>query len=87
MLRKLRELGVVGIRWKMQRRLQRTLRHAEHCRETQEQTLARLLSLNADSDFSRRYLSGVSSASQFRKRFSISDDEMFVPFIERVKAG
>ncbi len=58
------------------------------CRETQQQTLKRLLSLNADSRFSREHLLAANlSVDEFRKRLAVSDYEVFRPWIQQMQRG
>ncbi|MEO2013529.1 MAG: GH3 auxin-responsive promoter family protein [Fuerstiella sp.] len=58
------------------------------CRETQRQTLQRLLSLNGDSRFSREHSFAANlSVDSFRKRLAISDYEVFRPWIEQMQRG
>ncbi len=58
------------------------------CRETQRQTLKRLLSLNADSRFSRQHsLAADLSVDGFRTRLAVSDYEVFRPWIEQMQHG
>lgn len=58
------------------------------CRDTQQDTLQRLLHLNAGSRFSRDHglQPGLSSA-EFSRCVAISDYETFRPYIERMKTG
>lgn len=88
MLRQLRVVGGWGIRVRLRRRLQRFLRESRAGIELQRKTLARILALNAESDFSReRGLSPGLSIREFRHRLAISDFETFRPYVERMKQG
>ena len=67
-------------------RFLRTARVA--CRETQQQTLQRLLRLNGASRFCREYsLAPNLSVDEFRKRIAVSDYEVFRPWIEQMQRG
>jgi hypothetical protein len=58
------------------------------CRETQRQTLRRLLSLNADSRFSREHsLTPNLNVDHFRTRIGVSDYEVFRPWVEQMQRG
>ncbi|MDG2131086.1 MAG: GH3 auxin-responsive promoter family protein [Fuerstiella sp.] len=58
------------------------------CRETQQQTLRRLLSLNADSRFSREHsITPELSVNEFRRRLVVSDYEVFRPWIKQMQRG
>ncbi|MFK7777496.1 MAG: GH3 auxin-responsive promoter family protein [Gimesia sp.] len=60
----------------------------QDCRQVQQQTLQRILRLNADSEFSREWnLNGSCSIEEFQSRFPVSDYERFRPYIDRVKNG
>jgi hypothetical protein len=67
-------------------RFLRTARSA--CRDTQRKTLQRLLSLNADSRFSREHsIAPNLNVDDFRKRIAVSDYELFRPWIEQMQRG
>lgn len=58
------------------------------CYQIQQQTLQRILRLNADSDFSRQWnLNDACTIAEFQSRFPVSDYERFRPYIDRVKNG
>ncbi|MCH2212029.1 MAG: GH3 auxin-responsive promoter family protein [Fuerstiella sp.] len=58
------------------------------CRESQQQTLQRLLKLNADSQFSKDYhLDPGLTVEEFRTRIPVSDYSLVKPYIERMKTG
>lgn len=58
------------------------------CQETQQQTLARLLRLNSDSDFSRRFqLNHFRTVADFQQRLPIADFDFFAPYIQQLQAG
>jgi len=60
----------------------------QNCRQIQQQTLQRILRLNADSDFSREWnLNETCTIEDFQSRFPVSDYERFRPYIDRVKNG
>lgn len=64
------------------------LQRCRDSRKTQQETLQRLLQLNAESCFSRDFgLHPGLSPEEFRARFPISGYERFEPYIERVKTG
>lgn len=88
MLRQLRSVGGLVIRAKLKRELRKFLTSAEDCRAAQMRSLQRILSLNADSVFSReRGLTSSLSVSQFRRRMPIGDFEIIRPYVERMKVG
>ncbi|MCA9066779.1 MAG: GH3 auxin-responsive promoter family protein, partial [Planctomycetaceae bacterium] len=54
----------------------------------QHQTLQRLLTLNADSEFSRDFhLRSGMSVEEFRRSIPVSDYELVRPYIDRMKSG
>ncbi len=60
----------------------------EHCRETQIQTLHRLLRLNCGSHFcSDFHLRPEMALAEFRARVPVSDYELVSPYVERMQAG
>jgi len=64
------------------------LAQTKNCRQVQQQTLRRILGLNADSEFSRQWdLHDSCTIEEFQSRFPVSDYERFRPFIDRVKNG
>lgn len=76
------------IRKKLRGQLQRTLGQAAHCRDVQRQTLQRILSLNADSDFCGDHdLSNDLHEDGFARRMPISTYETFSPYIDRLRNG
>src|SRR5262245_14216311 len=88
MLRQLRSIGGLPIRAKLRRELNRFLASAENCRSAQVAALQRILTLNAESRFSReRGLKPGLSIAEFRRRLPVSDFETIRPYVERMKAG
>lgn len=88
MLRQLRFYGGYFIRTKLRHKAAKFMNSIENCRSAQLATLQRILSLNAESDFSReRGLTGSLSISEFRRRMPISDFETIREYVERLKAG
>lgn len=66
----------------------RYLTTAKDCRAAQQATLSRLLSLNADSRFSREHgLHEGLDADAFRSRLPVGQFEDFRPWIEELKLG
>ena len=58
------------------------------CRESQRQTLQRLLALNAGSRFSQDHgLNPHLTVEDFRARIPVSDYSLIAPYIDRMKAG
>lgn len=58
------------------------------CREVQQETLARILKLNQDSQFSTTHqLEPTLSIQDFQKRIPVTDYEFFRPAIERMQSG
>lgn len=58
------------------------------CRESQQQTLQRLLALNAGSRFAEDHgLHPGLSVDEFRARIPVSDYTLIAPYIERMKSG
>ncbi|MGH7128785.1 MAG: GH3 family domain-containing protein, partial [Planctomycetaceae bacterium] len=87
-LGRIREFFGAVPRASVRREARRFLAATADCRQTQWQTLRRLLALNADSRFSRRHgLDSVRTAGDFRRRLPIGDFEQFRPHIERIKQG
>ena len=84
----LRAAGGTFTRRRYRRAAHSFLDHTSRCREVQQQTLQRILHLNADSDFSRKWqLNGSCTIEEFQTRFPVSDYERFRPWIDRVKTG
>ncbi|WP_417390569.1 GH3 auxin-responsive promoter family protein [Gimesia sp.] len=84
----LRAAGGTFTRRRYRRAAHSFLAHTSRCREVQQQTLQRILQLNADSDFNREWhLDGSCTISDFQARFPVSDYERFRPWIDRVKNG
>ncbi|MFH1302462.1 MAG: GH3 auxin-responsive promoter family protein [Planctomycetota bacterium] len=84
----LRAAGGTFTRRRYRRAAHSFLALTKNCRQVQQQTLQRILRLNADSDFSRQWnLNGSCTIEEFQSRFPVSDYERFRPFIDRVKNG
>ncbi|MCA9006222.1 MAG: GH3 auxin-responsive promoter family protein, partial [Planctomycetaceae bacterium] len=84
----LRAAGGTFTRRRYRRAAHSFLAQTSRCREVQQQTLQRILQLNADSDFSREWkLDGSCTIEDFQARFPVSDYERFRPWIDRVKNG
>lgn len=83
--------AVVGgvLRRRLSKDRERFLRKArDFCRETQAATLRRILSLNADSRFSRTHaLSANLTPNLFAERFPVSDYETVRPAVEAMQSG
>jgi hypothetical protein len=66
----------------------RFLAQTSRCREVQREVLARLIRLNAESEFSREHrLVDVHTVDDFRSRLPVGDYETHRPWIERLKQG
>lgn len=88
MLRHLRYLGGTSARVRLRRVAARFLALASECRQTQRQSLERLLALNADSRFSREHgLQSVRTPADYRRQLPVCDFETFEPYVEKVKLG
>ncbi len=75
-------------RAKLRREATRFLAKTANCLQTQQQVLERLLTLNADSQFSREYhLNEVRTPADFRARLPIADYEFYRPYIDQLKVG
>ncbi|QDU12036.1 GH3 auxin-responsive promoter family protein [Gimesia aquarii] len=84
----LRAAGGTFTRRRYRRAANSFLSLTNDCRQVQQQTLRRILSLNANSDFSRQWkLNEACTIEEFQSRFPVSDYERFRPFIDRVKNG
>ncbi|MCA9021535.1 MAG: GH3 auxin-responsive promoter family protein, partial [Planctomycetaceae bacterium] len=84
----LRAAGGTFTRRRYRRAAHSFLALTQDCRQVQQQTLRRILRLNADSDFSRQWnLDDSCTIEEFQSRFPVSDYERFRPFIDRVKNG
>ena len=86
---RLRGALAVPFRLRLTRMLNEFLDVARHaCRETQEQTLQRLLQLNSDSRFSHEHdLRPGLSVTEFRSRIPVSDYTLIAPWIDRMTTG
>ncbi len=88
MLRQLRSVGGWLIRAKLRRQLQKFLNSTVNCRLSQQAALQRILSLNAESHFSReRGLKATLTPAEFRRRIPVGDFETVRPYVERMKQG
>ena len=75
-------------REKARRQLRQALALTEDCRTSQQQTLARILELNAGSQFSEDMgLSQIREFSQFRRAIPVGDYERIRPYIDRMQNG
>lgn len=84
----LRAAGGTFVRRRYRRAAHEFLSCTRSCRDIQQQTLQRILHLNAGSELSRRHqLDGSCSIEEFQSRFPVSEYEFFRPYIERVKQG
>ncbi|MCA9047460.1 MAG: GH3 auxin-responsive promoter family protein, partial [Planctomycetaceae bacterium] len=86
---RLRAVAGRPFRTAMVRSRRRFLQAAEHsCRETQRQTLQRLLRLNSGSRFFRDYgLRESLTIDEFRSALPICDYDTFHPYIEQMRQG
>lgn len=72
----------------VRRESKRFFQAVQNCQQAQQDTLRRLLALNADSRFSREHgLTEQLTPAEFQARLPISDYEYFRPYIERLKVG
>jgi len=88
MLDTVRYWGGAPIRLRMRRQVARFLEKTQDARRTQADVLRRLMALNADSDFGREHhFSRIRTVEDFRRQLSISDYNLYRPYVERLKAG
>ncbi len=88
MWRHLRYLGATGVRYRSRRQAARFLAKLDDCRETQRQILLDILSLNADSEFSRVYgLGRVRDVRDFQYALPIAGYDRALPYVERTMRG
>ena len=88
MLNTLRAIVGALPRATVRRQARRFVQATKNCRKAQRDVLQRLLALNAESRFSRQYhLDRVQTVADFRRRFAVSDYEVFRPYIEELKQG
>eukprot|EP00913_Durusdinium_trenchii_P023341 g21919.t1 len=87
-LGRLRELAGVIPRIFVRRLFTEFHAATQNCRETQRDTLRRLLSLNADSRFSiDNGLTADLTAAELRQRVPVTDYDFYSPHIEKLKSG
>lgn len=88
MWRHLRYLGATGVRYRSRRQAARFLAKLDNCRETQRQILLEILSLNADSEFSRTHgLDRVRDLRDFRQALPVAGFDRALPYVERTMRG
>lgn len=76
------------VRRRLRKDAHRSLAKTSRCRDVQDEVLARLIRLNADSEFSRTHgLDGVTTVADFRSRVPVGDYETHRAWIERLKQG
>jgi len=72
----------------MRRKKSRLFASAQHCQQTQHQTLSRLLHLNAGSRFANEHrLSDSTSLAEFRRSIPITNYDQYSSYIEQMKLG
>jgi len=76
------------LRTKVRRIRRRFIDACRDCEATQKASLKRILSLNHGSQLSKDYdLSPQMTVDEFRKKFPVSDYELFKPYIDRMRTG
>jgi len=78
----------VSLRVHVRKARQRFIETCDHCEDTQEATLRRIMMLNAGSEFARDFnLSPETSVEEFRNRIPISNYEFHKPYIDQLRQG
>lgn len=88
MQRTVRNLLVPGLRWLLRQQSRELQIAARTCEKIQAATLARLLSLNAGSQFQQDFrLDGIQGVRDFQQALPVAGYDRALPYIERLKLG